>query len=184
MTLRPWQGSGGWGEEDRRQASGVGISALHAWLGAPAPPPDPATILTTSYPIHRGGGGQRDGERGQRVRDHSVKGHSGGPGPQITPSIISCYGLSIFIFIFRFLGPHLRHMEVPRLGVRSELQLPAHTTAKATPDLSRICDLCHSLWQRRILNLLSKTRDQTASSWKLAGFLTHWATIGTPRFSF
>ena len=34
------------------------------------------------------------------------------------------YFVSLFIFIF--LGPHLRHMEVPRLGVESELQLPAH----------------------------------------------------------
>ena len=31
---------------------------------------------------------------------------------------------SFFFFFFRFLGPHLRHMEVPRLGVKSELQLP------------------------------------------------------------
>ena len=32
-----------------------------------------------------------------------------------------------------FLGPHLRHMEVPRLGVELELQLPAYTTATAMP---------------------------------------------------
>ena len=31
-------------------------------------------------------------------------------------------------------------MEVPRLGVESELQLPAYTTATATQDLSRACD--------------------------------------------
>ena len=31
--------------------------------------------------------------------------------------------------IFCFLGPHLQHMEVPRLGIESELQLPASTTA-------------------------------------------------------
>ena len=35
-----------------------------------------------------------------------------------------------------FLGPHLRHMEVPRLGAESELQLPAYTTATATRDPS------------------------------------------------
>ena len=29
---------------------------------------------------------------------------------------------------------HLRHMEVPRLRVESELQRPACTTATATPD--------------------------------------------------
>ena len=32
--------------------------------------------------------------------------------------------------------PHLRHMEVPRLGVKLELQLLACTTATAMPDLS------------------------------------------------
>ena len=33
---------------------------------------------------------------------------------------------------FFFLGPHPLHMEAPRLGVESELQLPAYTTATAT----------------------------------------------------
>ena len=63
--------------------------------------------------------------------------------------------------IFVFLGPHLQHMEVPRLGVKSELQLPAYTTATATRDLSHVCDLRHSSWQCWILNPRSKARDQT-----------------------
>ena len=33
---------------------------------------------------------------------------------------------------FFFLGRHLQHMEVPRLGVKSELQLPAYAAATAT----------------------------------------------------
>ena len=41
-------------------------------------------------------------------------------------------------FLFFFLGPHLRHMEVPRLEVESELWLPAYTTATETPDLSLV----------------------------------------------
>ena len=52
-------------------------------------------------------------------------------------------------------------MEAPRLGVQSELQLPAYTTATATKDPSRICDLHHSLWQHRISNPLSEEGDQT-----------------------
>ena len=32
-------------------------------------------------------------------------------------------------------------MEVPRVGVESELQLPAYTTAATTQDLSCVCDL-------------------------------------------
>ena len=39
-------------------------------------------------------------------------------------------------FFFVFVGPHLRHMEVPRLGVELELQLLAYATATAMPDLS------------------------------------------------
>ena len=52
-------------------------------------------------------------------------------------------------------------MEVPRLGVKEELQLPVYTTATATPDQSYVCDLHHSLWQHQILNPLSEARDQT-----------------------
>ena len=50
-------------------------------------------------------------------------------------------------------------MEVPRLGVKSELQLLAYGTATAMLDLSCICDLHHNLWQPQILNPLSKARD-------------------------
>ena len=39
------------------------------------------------------------------------------------------------------LGPHLQHMEVPRLRVESELQLLVYATATAPPDPSRVCDL-------------------------------------------
>ena len=62
----------------------------------------------------------------------------------------------IFIFIFSvFLGPYPRHMEIPRLGVASELQLPAPATAMWDP--SHGFDLHHS---SRILNPL-KARNQT-----------------------
>ena len=38
--------------------------------------------------------------------------------------------LQVFcFFVFVFLGPCPEHMEVPRLGVKSEPQLPAYTTA-------------------------------------------------------
>ena len=64
---------------------------------------------------------------------------------------------------FHFIGPRLQHMEVPRLGVESEseLQLPACTTATATPDLSRICSLWHSSKKCWILNPVGEARDQT-----------------------
>ena len=52
-------------------------------------------------------------------------------------------------------------MEAPRLGVKSELHLPAYTTATAMPDLSHIFELHHNLWQHQILNLLRKASDLT-----------------------
>ena len=64
-------------------------------------------------------------------------------------------------FFFVFLGLHLRHMDVPRLGVESKLQLQACTTATATQDPSRVCNLHHSSWQPWILKPLSEARDQT-----------------------
>ena len=66
-----------------------------------------------------------------------------------------------FLSFFVFLGPHPQHMEVPRLGVESELQLLAYATATATPDQSHVCDLHHNSWQCWIFNPLSETRDQT-----------------------
>ena len=53
------------------------------------------------------------------------------------------------------------HMEVPRLGGKSELQLLANATATATPDLSHICNLHCSSWQCWILNPLSRAKDGT-----------------------
>ena len=55
--------------------------------------------------------------------------------------------------------PQPRHMEVPRLGVKSVLQLLAYATA--TPDTSRIYDLHHSSWEHQILNPRSEARDPT-----------------------
>ena len=52
-----------------------------------------------------------------------------------------------FFGLFVFLGPHLWHMEVPRLRVKLELRLLAYTAATAMPGAKCICDLCHSLQQ-------------------------------------
>jgi len=65
------------------------------------------------------------------------------------------------IYIFFFLGPHAWHLEVPRLGVESELYLPGSTRATATWDLSDTWDLHHGSQQGRILNPLSEVRDRT-----------------------
>ena len=60
-----------------------------------------------------------------------------------------------------FLGPHLRHMEVPRLEVKSEMQLQAYSTATAMWNLSHVCKLHYNSQQHWILNPLSEATDLT-----------------------
>ena len=68
---------------------------------------------------------------------------------------------SVFVCLFLAFGGHLQHMEVSRLGVKSQLCLPAYSIATTSQDLSCVCNLHHSSWQCRILNPLSEARDQT-----------------------
>ena len=63
----------------------------------------------------------------------------------------------IYLFIF-FLEMYPQHMEVPRLGVKLELQLPVYNTAMATPDPG---------WSVTYTAAHSNT-----------GSLTHWAGPG------
>ena len=63
-------------------------------------------------------------------------------------------------------------MEVPRLGAELELQLLAYITARATRDLSLVCDLHHGSRQRRILNPLSGPGIEPASTWILLRFIS------------
>ena len=50
--------------------------------------------------------------------------------------------------------------------------MPAYTTATATQDPSRVCDLHCILQQHWILNPLSEAKDQIQISWILVGFVT------------
>ena len=91
-----------------------------------------------------------------------------------------CY---LFIYLV-FLGPHQRHMEVPRLGVQLELKPPAYATATATQDPSHICNLYHSSLQHWILNPLSEARDRTFILMDTSQIRFCWATTGTPDRAF
>ena len=70
-------------------------------------------------------------------------------------------GFCLFLFFVCFLGLYLKHMEIPRLGVESGLQLPVYATA--TPDQSHVFHLHHSSGQCWILNPLKEARDQTSN---------------------
>ena len=71
-------------------------------------------------------------------------------------------------------------MEVPRLRVELELQLPAYTTATAMQDPSRVCDLHHSSPPHQILDPLSKVRDRTRNLLVPSRIHIHWAMMGAP----
>ena len=67
----------------------------------------------------------------------------------------------LLLLLFVFLELHPRHMEVPRLGIESELQLSAYATATATWDPSHVCKLHHNSQQHQILNPPSEAMDRT-----------------------
>ena len=68
-------------------------------------------------------------------------------------------------------------IEVPRLEVEWELQLPACTTA--TQDRSHVCDLQHSSQQHQTLNPLRKARVWTCILMNATLVRFRWATMGT-----
>ena len=71
-------------------------------------------------------------------------------------------------------------MEVPKLGFKFELQLPAYATATATPDPSHVYDLHLSSWQHQILDPLSEVEDRTHIRMDTNQIRFQCATIRTP----
>ena len=67
------------------------------------------------------------------------------------PEFCFRHDFSLSFSSFVFLGLHLWHMNVPRIGVKSELQLLAYAAATAMPDPSCVCDLHHNSRQCRSL---------------------------------
>ena len=72
-------------------------------------------------------------------------------------------------------------MGVPRLGVKSELQLLAYATATAMQDPSSFCNLHHSSQQCRIPDPLSEARDQTHILMDTSRICFRSAARGTPQ---
>ena len=71
------------------------------------------------------------------------------------------YFFIFYFYLFILLGLHPQHTKVPRLGVKSELQLLAYTTSTAVPDPSQVGNLLCNLQPRWNLNSLSRARDRT-----------------------
>ena len=92
--------------------------------------------------------------------------------------VLIIVALQLFLFLFFFfslpcfLGLHLWHIEVPRLGGLIRAADTGLHHNHAMPDQSHVCDLHHSSWQHQILNPQSEARDQTATSWILVRFVS------------
>ena len=86
----------------------------------------------------------------------------------------SGFGFGVFL-LFRATPWHME-------GNQLELELPACARASATPDPSRMCNLHHSSWQRRILNPLSEARDRTHNLMVPSRIPFGCTTMGTPCF--
>ena len=99
-------------------------------------------------------------------------------GPSWIVSLFLPEHLKLF---FLFLGPLLQHMGVPRLGVETELQFLAYTTATAAQDPSHVCDLHHRSWKCWILNALIEDRDRIHVFMDTSWVCYHWAMMGTPK---
>ena len=75
-------------------------------------------------------------------------------------------------------------MEVPRLGVKLELELPACTTATATQEPNRVCDLHHNSQKCQIPNPRSEARDQTHNPMVPSRIHLRCTRTGTPGILF
>ena len=91
---------------------------------------------------------------------------------------LTIYILFTYLFIFAFLRLHPWYMEVPRLGVKLELQLPAYVTATATWGPNCLW------WQRRITNHWARPGIQPASSWTLVRFVSAVPQWELPIYTF
>ena len=91
----------------------------------------------------------------------------------------------LFLFVcFCLFGLQLWHMEVPRLGVESELPWPVHTTVTATRDPCHVCNLYHNSQQCWISSPLMEAKDQTRILMDTGQVHLHWAQKGTPKIFF
>ena len=85
-------------------------------------------------------------------------------------SYVPCTFAYRVLFCFLLFRAAPAAYEVPRLGVWSELQLLAYTTAIAKPDLTHVCNLRYSSQQSWILNPRPGIEPET--SWFLVGFIS------------
>ena len=120
------------GDREQRRALLPGACCASA-QGYSAPSPGPGRAVS---PSPQASPGRRPPSRGReattcRPRSRSRPVENGASQGQREEESQNPF---LVFWLFCFSEPHSRHMEVPRLGVRLELQLLAYTTATATWD--------------------------------------------------
>ena len=85
--------------------------------------------------------------------------------------------VSLTLSFFFPLWPHLRHIEVPRIGVELELQLLAYTKARAMLELSASVTYAAVYGNTEFLTHWLRPGSPHPHG-DYVGFLTHWATWG------
>ena len=90
------------------------------------------------------------------------------------------FWLLIFIYLFLLFGATPTAYGSSHAGVKSELQLPAYTTATTMQDLSCVFDLHHSSQQHLILNPLFEARDRACILMDTSQICFCCAMMGTP----
>ena len=83
----------------------------------------------------------------------------------LRPFLLNC-----FVYVCVFSGPHPWHMEAPRLGVKSELQLPPMPQQHQIWATS--VTYTTAQWQQEILNHWTRPGIEPVSSWILVRFFS------------
>ena len=100
-----------------------------------------------------------------------------------SPTFVIC-GLFFFFFFLFLLRATLVAYGSSKARVWIRAMAPAYATETTTTDPSCVYDVHHSLWQHQILNPLSEARDKTRNLMDSCWVCFHWATMGTPLWSF
>ena len=96
----------------------------------------------------------------------------------------SCFFNFLIFWSFVFLGPHLQHMEIPRLGVNWNCSYRPMPQPQQCGIQATCVTYIIAHWNAGSLTHWERPGMESTSSWILLGLVNHWAMMGTPCFVF
>ena len=96
--------------------------------------------------------------------------------------VLFCFFLLLLLLLFCLFRATPETCGSPRLGVKSQLQLPAYTTATVTQDPNHVSTYTTAQGDVGSLTHWARPGIEPASSWILVRFIKSGATMGTPGF--